>query len=229
MNFDLIKIEELEHLLSLGLEISYQNRIFIKSVNFEWVVDYEYFNPHADPKTIKQRKFFNNLAETVKFFLEQLLEINDELGLISGGPPIYGDHKKSKMKIRDLLTKNIAYVKDIKEIESTPNHVDSNWDVYKNVKRMQQRFESNREIINRLPPVQLYNDSIIDGAHRLNALLLMSQSDSSILDLELDIENYSRIHRGTVGYKQNLQEEHPLDCPWWKDYHACSCGAFDLK
>ena len=24
-------------------------------------------------------------------------------------------------------------------------------------------------------------------------------------------------------------ENHPADCPWHKDWHACSCGAFDVK
>jgi hypothetical protein len=24
-------------------------------------------------------------------------------------------------------------------------------------------------------------------------------------------------------------EEHPPECPWHRDWHACNCGAFDLK
>ena len=24
-------------------------------------------------------------------------------------------------------------------------------------------------------------------------------------------------------------ELHPDDCPWWEDWHRCSCGAFDVK
>jgi hypothetical protein len=24
-------------------------------------------------------------------------------------------------------------------------------------------------------------------------------------------------------------EIHPEDCPWWHDWHRCSCGAFDIK
>lgn len=24
-------------------------------------------------------------------------------------------------------------------------------------------------------------------------------------------------------------EEHPKDCPWWYDWHACSCGMYDIK
>lgn len=24
-------------------------------------------------------------------------------------------------------------------------------------------------------------------------------------------------------------EKHPDDCLWWQDWHACNCGAFDVK
>jgi hypothetical protein len=24
-------------------------------------------------------------------------------------------------------------------------------------------------------------------------------------------------------------EVHPDDCLWWQDWHACNCGAFDVK
>lgn len=26
---------------------------------------------------------------------------------------------------------------------------------------------------------------------------------------------------------EQAAEEHPDDCPWWGDWHRCSCGAFD--
>lgn len=28
---------------------------------------------------------------------------------------------------------------------------------------------------------------------------------------------------------KNQTEDHPLDCAWWKDWHSCSCGAFNKK
>lgn len=220
-------IDQLENLLSFGIEISYQDRLFLKSVNFEWAVDYEYYNPHAMPKTLKQRRFFNTLTEAVSFFLEHFSEMNDELGLVSGGASLYGEHEKLKMKVFDLLSKNIAYLKDIKEIDAVSDHPDANWDVYKNIKRMQKRLESNKDLIATLPPIQIYNDAVIDGAHRLNALCLMSQKDPTILDIELNVEIFSKISKAYTESK--YKQEHLIDCPWWKDYHACHCGAFDKK
>jgi hypothetical protein len=26
-----------------------------------------------------------------------------------------------------------------------------------------------------------------------------------------------------------VEQEHPLNCSWHRDWHACSCGAFDVK
>ena len=39
------------------------------------------------------------------------------------------------------------------------------------------------------------------------------------------------IHCGTedaaVACTLEKEAEHPKDCEWWSDWHACSCGAFD--
>ena len=36
---------------------------------------------------------------------------------------------------------------------------------------------------------------------------------------------------GRIGghYAHSSLEEHPPDCPWHKDWHACNCGLFDNK
>ena len=33
----------------------------------------------------------------------------------------------------------------------------------------------------------------------------------------------------SVGCKMKKYEEHPPECPWHRDWHSCSCGAFDLE
>jgi hypothetical protein len=33
----------------------------------------------------------------------------------------------------------------------------------------------------------------------------------------------------SVGCQMKKYEEHPPECPWHRDWHACNCGAFDLK
>ena len=46
---------------------------------------------------------------------------------------------------------------------------------------------------------------------------------------EFETNDYSyRIHC-SVGCENKKYEEHPPECPWHRDWHACNCGAFDLK
>lgn len=33
----------------------------------------------------------------------------------------------------------------------------------------------------------------------------------------------------SVGCQVRKYEEHPPECGWHRDWHSCSCGAFDLK
>jgi len=33
----------------------------------------------------------------------------------------------------------------------------------------------------------------------------------------------------SVGCQMKKYEEHPPDCPWHRDWHACNCGAFDVE
>ena len=187
---NLLNPEHLESLLSLGLKVTYQDKLSIKFNGDDWEVKYEYFNPHANPKSLKEKKIFSNMVEAIKFFIEEFNEINNNPVSVSGGHPYSGNHRKVKMSIRDLLTKNIAYLKDIKEIDSDPNHQDKFWDVYRNVKRIQKRLEVSEYNIKELPPIQLIYNAIIDGAHRLCALALIAETNPSILDIELDVEIY---------------------------------------
>ena len=189
-NLNLLNPEHLENILSLGLQVNYQDKLSIQFNETDWEVKYEYFNPHANPKSLKEKKIFSNMVEAIKFFIEEFNTINGDLVSVSGGSPYSGNHKKVKMSIRDLLTKNIAYLKDIKEINSDPNHKDKFWDVYRNVKRIQKRLELSEYNIKELPPIQLIYNAIIDGAHRLCALALIAETNPSILDIELDVEIY---------------------------------------
>ena len=116
----------------------------------------------------------------------------------SGGAPIFGDHEKTEMTLRDLLEKDIAYLKDVEEIDADPNHPDRDWEVYVHVKNIQDGLNPNK--LSELPPIQIVKNRVVDGAHRLNALNLMSKEDKSILSKKLKVEVYDE-----AAYRDSLK------------------------
>ena len=108
----------------------------------------------------------------------------------SGGAPIKGEHISTIMKVRDLLKKEIAYIKDVEEIDSDPEHEDRKWEVYLNVKKIQDSL-ANKTSFKDLPAIQIVENKVIDGAHRLNAINLISKKRPEVLNYSISVEIYS--------------------------------------
>lgn len=59
----------------------------------------------------------------------------------------------------------------------------------------------------------------------------MSKITQKCVECGKEFEQYRseyRIHC-SVGCQFKKYEEHPPECGWHRDWHSCSCGAFDLK
>jgi len=73
-----INISCIENLISEGVNISYGN-ISIESSDERWVIEYEsYFNPHAKPYSLKDKKVFDNALDAAKFFCSYIQERNQD-------------------------------------------------------------------------------------------------------------------------------------------------------
>ena len=60
------------------VNICYRDLVFLKKEKDQWVVEYEtYFNPHANPKFLFDKKCFSNAVEAAAFFIEVIVRRSD--------------------------------------------------------------------------------------------------------------------------------------------------------
>jgi hypothetical protein len=107
----------------------------------------------------------------------------------SGGKPIpYEPIKEYDSNLRGILNKNykVAYLKDMREIHSDPNHPDRSWEVYLNVVKLKNGLSKT----SKLPPIQIVDGKVVDGAHRLSALSLLLSEDPSWGNFKLKVQEF---------------------------------------
>ena len=127
----------------------------------------------------------------------------------SGNAGFVGEPEDTiQMTVRELLdqTYDIAYVKDVAEIDADPQHPDRTWAVFEKVKEYQEYFERNPNL-EQLPPFQVKGSWLTDGAHRFNALRLATKNRPELLDQIIRVNVYST--------KPHWQQ-HPGDGHWSK-------------
>jgi hypothetical protein len=60
---------------------------------------------------------------------------------------------------------------------------------------------------------------------------LMAKITQKCVECQKEFQTYHEEFKMycSVGCKMRKYEEHPPECGWHRDWHSCSCGAFDLK
>lgn len=113
----------------------------------------------------------------------------------SGGNPWSGtqgkDYVVKHMSLKDILNNYwIAYKDDIEQIHANPDHPDRNWAVYPNAIELKNNIL--KKGYSHEKPIQVYGNKVVDGAHRINALSLISKDDPSVLDMKLEVHIFNK-------------------------------------